>query len=70
MFIPNVTKDATGLYTCIATNSIGSSRANIRLETTYGMLLTQKSYQNHNFVIFIFFNVKGHLCSGTVIGVR
>ncbi|XP_076081840.1 hemicentin-1-like isoform X2 [Mytilus galloprovincialis] len=35
MFIPNVTKDATGLYTCIATNSIGSSRANIRLETTY-----------------------------------
>ncbi|CAG2190191.1 HMCN [Mytilus edulis] len=31
MFIPNVTKDATGLYTCIATNSIGSSRANIRL---------------------------------------
>ncbi|CAC5385823.1 NEGR1 [Mytilus coruscus] len=37
MFIPNVTSEATGLYTCIAANGVGSSRANIMLETTYGM---------------------------------
>ncbi|CAC5385821.1 unnamed protein product [Mytilus coruscus] len=35
MLISNVTSEATGLYTCIATNDIGSSRANIMLEATY-----------------------------------
>ncbi|XP_063438578.1 fibropellin-1-like isoform X1 [Mytilus trossulus] len=35
MLISNVTSEATGLYVCIATNDIGSSRANIMLEATY-----------------------------------
>lgn len=37
LVIPNITSEATGLYTCIASNAIGSSRANIMLEATYGM---------------------------------
>ncbi|XP_076081843.1 muscle, skeletal receptor tyrosine-protein kinase-like [Mytilus galloprovincialis] len=35
LVIPNITSEATGLYTCIASNDIGSSRANIILEATY-----------------------------------
>ncbi|CAG2194348.1 HMCN [Mytilus edulis] len=35
LVIPNITSEATGLYTCIASNDIGSSRANIMLEATY-----------------------------------
>ncbi|CAC5371496.1 unnamed protein product [Mytilus coruscus] len=43
MFIPNVTKEDTGLYTCIATSSVGFSRANVMLETTYELVNMQVS---------------------------
>ncbi|XP_052084907.1 interference hedgehog-like [Mytilus californianus] len=50
MFIPNVTSEATGLYTCIATNDIGSSRANIILEAIYDspkLVTSPQVYSGH-----------------------
>lgn len=38
--IKNVTGSVSGMYTCIATNDIGTSKANIMFEATYGKFLT------------------------------